>query len=160
MIVRDLKVVPDLMDGKSAVAFMRDLKLARDPEKAGGFRPDVKALEKWLKENHPALVGTKFNDLPEPLQKAFKKQYKPESDPEIAAQAERDNWAGFRLHLARQQQKPTWPEIFHMDNPEHVEILTALKELMTEQAKQFGEALKGQPKTKKPRKSRNHRRPK
>lgn len=144
-----LKVVPEVMDGKTMTAFMRDSRLAKDPEKAGGFRPDAKALEKWLKANHPELAGTKFTDLPEPVQKAFKKQYEPEVDPKLKAEAMRERWYGIRDFLARELEANSYAEIFHTDDPAHVEFVSATRELLNDQGKKFAAWLKGQPKRKK-----------
>ncbi len=63
----------DLVDGKS----QRELLIRfRDPNgKRGGFRPDEKAVQKWLKKHHPDLAGTKFADLPKDIQKEFRADY-------------------------------------------------------------------------------------
>lgn len=109
-----LSEVNKVLDGASFTDFSRATGALREPEKAGGFRPDAKAVQAWLKENHPELVGTKFNDLPEPIQKAFKKQYKPVLDPKLLAQSKRDRAKALledlALALDEQDYKKFWDD--------------------------------------------------
>jgi hypothetical protein len=85
-----LKAVHDIADGKTLTQLYRDLGIIRQPEKAGGYRPDLKALKKFLEEKYPSFVGTKWADLPEPIQKEFRKTHKPKIDPKLLAQSKQE----------------------------------------------------------------------
>lgn len=85
-----LKAVYQAADGKTLTELYRDLGVIREKQPEGGFRPPNEAVQEWLKKHHPELAGTKYADLPEKLQRAFKKQYRPKPIPaEMIAEAER-----------------------------------------------------------------------
>ncbi len=70
---RDIRnKVFSLIDGKSQKQLMWDLK-DMNPKKAGGFKVDEKKLQKWLKKNHPELVGTEYPKLPPKIQKEYRR---------------------------------------------------------------------------------------
>lgn len=111
-----LDIVPQLMDGKSATTFMRDLKLAKEPTPAGGYRPDLKALRKWLEANHPDLVETPWASLPVAVRQDFKKEHKPKIDPKLVAESKRQKAEHIRDDLNQmltdQEFKKYWsPEL-------------------------------------------------
>lgn len=64
------KKIDELMEGKSYRQLTLHFKSTK-PE--GGFRPNAGAVQEWLKEKHPELAGTKFDELPAEVQRAFKK---------------------------------------------------------------------------------------
>jgi len=69
-------------DGKSLTELYRDLGVIKPKAKDGGFRPNAKSLLAWLKQHHPSFAGIPYAELPPAIQKAFKKQYVPEVDPQ------------------------------------------------------------------------------
>lgn len=104
-----LKVVPEMMDGKGMVEFMRDAKLLREPQEDGGYRPNKEALKAFLKEFHPDLADTAYDALPEKIQKEFRKWYKPPPpDPEILAESNRAFWREIESKLAEGLEEKTF----------------------------------------------------
>lgn len=84
-----LAAVDDASDAATATDLLRATGALREPTPAGGYRPDLKALKKFLEDKHPTLVGTKWPDLPKDVQDQFKKEHKPKIDPKLVAESKR-----------------------------------------------------------------------
>ena len=83
------KVISEQMDGRTLMKYLSDWQ----PKPDGGFRPDGVILEAWLREHHPALAETAYDDLPKEVQDAFRKQYRPATiTPDEAAAGTREDW--------------------------------------------------------------------
>jgi hypothetical protein len=83
--------------GKQLNTLYLDYGITKAPKKDGGFRPNADAVHAWLEKKFPKLVGTAYDDLPEKVQRKFKRQYRqPEPSPEMLTEGFR---ARLHLHL-------------------------------------------------------------
>lgn len=111
-----LAAVDDASDAATATDLLRATGALREPTPAGGYRPDLKALKKFLEDKHPTLVGTKWPDLPKDVQDQFKKEHKPKIDPKLVAESKRQKAEHIRDDLNQmltdQEFKKYWsPEL-------------------------------------------------
>jgi len=144
--------VHDAADGKTLTQFYRDLGVIRQPKEDGGYRPPAKAIREFLKE-HPQFLPSatsaascSYSDLSPEAQRAFRKWYKPQIDPEQLRQARHARFIEFCALASELLDTKTWAE----EKPEAIaECSTILRDLLNDMKSPAPARAKGKKKARK-----------